>query len=80
MRVHSSCATGDIFGSMRCECGEQLHEGYAPHRPKKAKGYRLPEPRKGRGIGLMEDESIQAQRGMVLDTVGLELAFRPSSG
>ena len=26
VRVHSSCATGDIFGSMRCECGEQLHE------------------------------------------------------
>jgi 3,4-dihydroxy 2-butanone 4-phosphate synthase/GTP cyclohydrolase II len=26
VRVHSSCATGDIFGSMRCECGEQLHK------------------------------------------------------
>lgn len=26
VRVHSSCATGDIFGSMRCDCGEQLHK------------------------------------------------------
>ena len=44
VRVHSSCATGDIFGSMRCECGEQLHKAMQ-HIEQEGKGVnRLPEP------------------------------------
>ena len=53
VRVHSSCATGDIFGSFRCECGEQLHE--ALKRIEQAgKGVLVYMNQEGRGIGLMK--------------------------
>ena len=32
VRVHSECLTGDVFGSLRCDCGDQLAEAHAPHR------------------------------------------------
>ena len=53
MRVHSSCATGDIFGSMRCECGEQLHKAMQ-HIEQEGKGVIVYLNQEGRGIGLME--------------------------
>ena len=51
-RVHSSCMTGDIFGSMRCECGEQLHKAMEMIE-KEGKGIIVYMNQEGRGIGLM---------------------------
>lgn len=51
-RVHSSCMTGDIFGSMRCECGEQLHKAMQMIE-KEGKGIVVYMNQEGRGIGLM---------------------------
>jgi len=52
VRVHSSCMTGDIFGSMRCECGEQLHKAMKMIE-KEGKGAIVYMNQEGRGIGLM---------------------------
>lgn len=51
-RVHSSCMTGDIFGSKRCECGEQLHEAMR-RIEREGKGILVYLNQEGRGIGLM---------------------------
>lgn len=59
VRVHSSCATGDIFGSMRCECGEQLHKSMEMI-DKEGKGVVVYLNQEGRGIGLMA--KIQAYK------------------
>ena len=78
VRVHSSCATGDLrFHALRVR--RATARGYAPHRPRRQRGYRLPEPRRTRHRIDGEDESIQAPRGW-LGYGGRELAFRPSSG
>ncbi|MDE5672904.1 MAG: 3,4-dihydroxy-2-butanone-4-phosphate synthase, partial [Duncaniella sp.] len=53
VRVHSSCATGDIFGSMRCDCGEQLHKAMELIE-KEGRGAIVYLNQEGRGIGLME--------------------------
>lgn len=53
VRVHSSCATGDIFGSLRCDCGEQLHKAMQMI-DKEGKGAIIYLIQEGRGIGLME--------------------------
>ena len=53
-RVHSSCMTGDIFGSKRCECGEQLHEAMR-RIEKEGKGILVYLNQEGRGIGLMNE-------------------------
>ena len=52
VRVHSSCATGDIFGSKRCDCGEQLHRSMQKIE-EAGKGVVLYLNQEGRGIGLM---------------------------
>lgn len=52
VRVHSSCMTGDIFGSKRCECGEQLHKAMQTIE-KEGKGVIIYMNQEGRGIGLM---------------------------
>ncbi len=52
VRVHSSCATGDIFGSKRCDCGDQLHESMKMVQ-KEGKGVIVYLNQEGRGIGLM---------------------------
>lgn len=52
VRVHSSCATGDIFGSWRCDCGEQLHSAMQMVE-KEGKGLVLYMNQEGRGIGLL---------------------------
>ncbi len=51
VRVHSSCMTGDIFGSYRCECGEQLHKSMQMIQ-KEGKGVVIYLNQEGRGIGL----------------------------
>ena len=58
VRVHSSCATGDIFGSMRCECGEQLHRAMELIE-QEGRGVIVYLNQEGRGIGLM-DNTVEA--------------------
>ena len=68
VRVHSSCATGDIFGSLRCECGEQLHQSMQMVE-KEGCGAIVYLSQEGRGIGLMEKMKAYKLQEEGLDTV-----------
>lgn len=61
VRVHSSCMTGDIFGSMRCDCGEQLHKAMRLIE-QEGKGVVLYLNQEGRGIGLMAELQVGFDR------------------
>lgn len=72
VRMHSSCATGDIFGSMRCECGEQLHKAMEMIE-KEGKGAIVYLNQEGRGIGLMDKMKAYKLQEEGLDTVDANL-------
>lgn len=72
VRVHSSCMTGDIFGSCRCECGEQLHKAMQMIEAA-GKGVIVYMNQEGRGIGLMNKMAAYKLQEEGLDTVDANL-------
>ena len=78
VRVHSSCATGDIFSSARCDCGEQLHRAMSMVE-EEGKGVVLYLNQEGRGIGLMAKIAAYKLQEQGLDTVdaNIHLGYDP---
>jgi 3,4-dihydroxy 2-butanone 4-phosphate synthase/GTP cyclohydrolase II len=78
VRVHSSCATGDIFSSARCDCGEQLHRAMRMVE-EEGKGVVLYLNQEGRGIGLMAKIAAYKLQEQGMDTVdaNIHLGYDP---
>jgi 3,4-dihydroxy 2-butanone 4-phosphate synthase/GTP cyclohydrolase II len=78
VRVHSSCVTGDIFNSCKCDCGDQLHQAMAMVE-KAGKGVVLYMFQEGRGIGLLNKLKAYNLQEKGMDTVdaNVTLGFRP---
>jgi 3,4-dihydroxy 2-butanone 4-phosphate synthase/GTP cyclohydrolase II len=78
VRVHSSCITGDILGSLRCDCGEQLHNAMKMIE-KEGRGVLLYMMQEGRGIGFMNKLKAYKLQEQGMDTVdaNVALGFKP---